>query len=258
MRRLALRLWSFVRSGKANAELAREIDAHLRLLEARFMAQGMIAGDARDAARRAFGGQVEQTKLRHRDARSFRWLDESWLDLKLGARMLVKYPGLTIVGGLGMAVAMAISAASFAFFYAYLAPSLPLDEGDRVVALENWDVEVNNEERQALHDYAEWRTELRSFEDVGAFRTVNRNLIVPGGSAEPVRLAEMTASGFRIARTPLLLGRPLLDDDERPGATPVVVIGADVWRSTRDWSRGGRSRPPTVTPQPARHRSDRR
>ena len=231
MRRLALRLWSFVRSGKADADLAREIDAHLQLLEDRFIAQGMTAADARDAARRAFGGQVEQTKLRHRDARSFRWLDESWLDLKLGARMLVKYPGLTIVGGVGMAVAMAISAASFAFFYAYLAPRLPLDEGDRVVALENWDIEVNNEERQALHDYLEWRTELRSFEDIGAFRTVNRNLIVPGGAAEPVRLAEMSASGFRIARTPPLLGRPILEDDERPGATPVVVIGADVWRS---------------------------
>ena len=27
----------------------------------------------------------------------------SWLDVKLGARMLVKYPGLTLVGGLAIA-----------------------------------------------------------------------------------------------------------------------------------------------------------
>lgn len=32
----------------------------------------------------------------------------SWLDLKLALRMLVKYPGLTLVGGLGIAVAVAI------------------------------------------------------------------------------------------------------------------------------------------------------
>ena len=231
MRRFALRLLALVRSGKAEADLKREIDAHLQLLEDRFVSQGMTARDARDAARRAFGGQVEQTRLRQRDARSFRWLDETWLDVKLGARMLVKYPGLTIVGGVGMAAAIAISAASFAFFYAYMSSTLPLDEGDRIVALENWDIEANNEERQALHDYEQWSRELRSFEAIAAFRTVSRNLIIPGGPIEPVRLAEMTASGFRIARVAPILGRPILAEDEHPGAAPVVVIGADVWRS---------------------------
>jgi putative ABC transport system permease protein len=231
MRRFALRLLSFFRSGRADAELARELAAHLQLLEDRFVAEGMSADEARLAARRAFGGQVEQTRLRHRDARSFRWMDDWWVDIKLGTRMLVKYPGLTLVGGLGMAVAIAISTASFAFFYAYLAAELPLVEGDRIVALENWNIEVNNEERQALHDYLLWRDELTSFEDVAAFRVVNRNLIVPGGASEPVRLAEMTASGFRIARVPPLLGRPLLPEDEQPGAQPVIVIGYDVWLS---------------------------
>ncbi len=75
MRRFALRLLAFVRFGKAEADLNRELDAHLQLLEDRFVSQGMTARDARDAARRAFGGQVEQTRLRQRDARSFRWLD---------------------------------------------------------------------------------------------------------------------------------------------------------------------------------------
>ena len=71
-------------------EVTREINAHLQLLEDDYVARGMSPEEARFAARRAFGGQVEQTKLRQRDARSFRWLDDSWLDFKLGARMLVK------------------------------------------------------------------------------------------------------------------------------------------------------------------------
>jgi predicted permease len=41
----------------------------------------------------------------------------------------------------------------------------------------------------------------------------------------------MTASGFRITRVPPLLGRYLVDDDEREGAIPVVVIGYDMWRN---------------------------
>ena len=231
MRRLLLRFTAFFRSGRAEAELSREIAAHLQLLEDQFISQGMPADEARYAARRAFGGQIEQTKERHRDARSFRWMDSSWLDLRLAVRMLVKYPGLTAVAAIGMAVAIAISTAFFAFFYAYLYSTLPLDEGERIVALENWDVEANNEERQALHDYVLWRAEMSSMEEVGAFRNVGRNLIVPGGVTEPVRLAEITASGFRIARVPPLLGRYLLDEDERTGADAVVVIGHDVWQS---------------------------
>ena len=230
LRRWLRRLLAFFRSTSAEAELTREIAAHLQLLEDGYRAQGMNAVDARAAARRAFGG-VDQTRARQRDARSFRWLDESWLDFKLGARMLIKYPGLSLVGGVAMAVAIAFGAGTFTFFYSHLYATLPLHEGDRIIALENWNLAVNNEHRQALHDYLTWRAEMKSVQEIGAFRTVGRNLIVPGGTAEPIRIAEITASGFGVARVPPLIGRPLLEDDHRDGAPPVVVIGHDVWQA---------------------------
>ncbi len=155
----------------------------------------------------------------------------SWIDLKLGARMLLKSPGITVVGGVAMAVAIAIGAATFGFFYSLLYPRLPLDEGHRVVAVENWDVWSDGAQRPSLHDFAAWRQELRTVREVSAYRTVARNLIAPDGSAEPVRLAEMSASGFRVARVAPALGRPLVEEDERPGAPPVVVIGHDAWRT---------------------------
>jgi putative ABC transport system permease protein len=229
-RRVVLRLLAFLRFNRAEAELAREIDSHLRLLEDQFVAQGMSADDARFAARRAFGG-VEQVKERQRDTRAFRWLDDSRIDFKLGARMLVKYPGLSIVGGLGLAVAIAVGLGFFAFFDAYMGSRLPVEESDRVVGLENLDLAVNNEEQQALHDFVEWRDEMQSVEDLAAFRSVSRNLIVPDGPTELVTLAEMTASGFRVTRIPPLLGRPLLDEDEEPGARGVLVIGFKVWQT---------------------------
>ena len=103
IRRLVLRLLSFFRQGAVEAELSREIRSHLQLLEDDHVAKGMSRDDARLAARRAFGG-VEQAKEHQRDARGFRWLEDSRLDLKLGVRMLVKYPGLSIIGGAGLAV----------------------------------------------------------------------------------------------------------------------------------------------------------
>ena len=61
--------------------------------------------------------------------KSFMGAGMSWLDFKLGLRMLIKYPALTLVGGLGMAVAIAIGASFFTISYSYIQPTLPLDEG---------------------------------------------------------------------------------------------------------------------------------
>jgi hypothetical protein len=92
MRRTILRLLSSFRSSRAETELAREIRSHLQLLEDQYIAKGMDAEEARFAALRAFGG-VEQVKEHQREARMFRWLAGWPMDLKLGDRVLVKYPG---------------------------------------------------------------------------------------------------------------------------------------------------------------------
>ena len=155
----------------------------------------------------------------------------SWLDVKLGVRMLIKHPALTLVGGFGIAVGVAISAGFFAFQLSLAYPTLPLEKGARIVALENRDLEANDEERRSLHDFFTWREELRAVEDLAAFRTVDRNLISGGEQPQPVHAAEITAAGFRVARVAPLLGRYLVEEDEHPGAPPVVVIGYDVWQN---------------------------
>ena len=120
----------------------------------------------------------------------------SLIDFKMGWRMLIKYPALSLVGGLGMAVAIAVSVGWFAFVGAHFFATLPFEEGERIVALENRDVTVNDEERRAVHDFVLWRDELRSVQDLGAFRTVQRNLVPPDGRPVPIKVAEVTASGF--------------------------------------------------------------
>src|SRR5688572_32163233 len=105
MRLTILRLLSSFRSSRAERELAREIRSHLQLLEDQYIARGMDAEEARCAALRAFGG-VEQVKAHQREARMVRSLGGWPMDLRLGGRLLVKYPGLTIVGGVAMAFAI--------------------------------------------------------------------------------------------------------------------------------------------------------
>lgn len=230
IRRALLRLLSFFRSDRAEADLAREINAHLQLLEDRFIAQGMSAADARYAAKRAFGG-VEQAKEHQRDARSFRWLAGWSMDLKLGARMLIKYPGLALVGGVAISFAIASGAGTFEFLTQLVHPTLPLDAGDRIVGVRLWDTASSGVEKQASYDFARWREEAESIEDLGAFRTLERNLTTVSGLAEPAQVAEISASAFRVARVAPLKGRVLLAADEQPEAPAVVVIGFDVWQT---------------------------
>lgn len=54
--------------------------------------------------------------------------------------MLVKYPGLTLVGLLALTVAIGLSAAWFEFTKDMFNPTLPLEDGDRIVAIQNRDL----------------------------------------------------------------------------------------------------------------------
>lgn len=161
--------------------------------------------------------------------RSF--FDAFSLDLKLGGRMLVKYPGLTIIGGLAMAFAICLGTVIFEVVSLFTSPTVPLPAAERLVHIQNWDAQANEPEERALHDFTIWRGALRSVPELGAWRNLSRNLRLEGGEARPVAIAEMTASGFRIAQATPLLGRVLVDDDERPGAPPVAVLGYEVWQT---------------------------
>jgi predicted permease len=155
----------------------------------------------------------------------------SWMDVKFGFRLLIKYPGLTLVGGLAMAFAIAVGAASFEFVTQVVFPTMPLQEGHRIVGIRLWHTASHGVEEQGLFDFAGWRGQIGSIEHLGAFRDVERNLIagdVPGG---PIWTAEITASAFVVAGVPALHGRTLVEADEQPGAPAVVVLGHDVWQA---------------------------
>ena len=152
-----------------------------------------------------------------------------WLDVKLALRMLMKYPGLTMIAVASMSVAIAFGAGVFAV-YSIMSPTIPLPEGDRIVSIENYDTAASYNDPRVLHDFVRWREELTTFTDIGAFLDIERNLITEDGAVEAVILAEMSASGFSLARVQPLLGRTLEPRDERPEAEPVLVIGESVWR----------------------------
>lgn len=154
----------------------------------------------------------------------------SWLDVKLGLRMLARYPVMTAVSGLAISVTIAVAVAAFALFQDFLLrPEVPLPEPDRVVSLGLKDTERQRNERRLLHEVEVWREVLGSVEHVGLWRQEERTLIGRDGTGEVVRTAVMSASGFDVAGVRPLIGRPLRPQDEDEGAPRVVVIGYEPW-----------------------------
>jgi predicted permease len=154
----------------------------------------------------------------------------SWLDWKLGARLLVKYPALTIIGGLSLAGAIAIGAVGIELADELLYKRLPFDDGARIVRLETRDTEAARIEPRVLHDFTVWQRSLKTVTELGAAVLSDRNVVTGQGRVESLRVAEITASAFPLTRVQPLLGRPLQPTDETPGAEPVVVLGYDVWQ----------------------------
>lgn len=215
---------------EAESRMNEEFRFHLDMEADRLVRdEGVAPEEARRRARIAFGF-TERYKDELRDGRGLAWLSGFSFDLRLGGRMLVKYPGLTAVGGFAFAFAIWVAASAFEFAGQVLFPRLPLPDADRVVALERWDAAAGRVQPQGLHDLADWRAELGTVAELGAYRLVHRNLVTSDGESMPTEVAEISASAFRVARTRPLLGRALSDADERPDAPAVAVIGHDVWR----------------------------
>jgi putative ABC transport system permease protein len=209
-------------------DLDDEVETHLAEAAADYVARGMSPTEARYAALRDFGG-VTQVKQVHREMR--RPLFMNWLDFKLGGRMLVKYPGLTVVGGLAMAFAILVGIVIFQFAGLFIYPSLPLPDGDRIVQLELRDVVENDDEPQALYDFISWRDSLQAVDNLGASRDAIRTLITADGDARPAFVAEMSSTGFAVADGQPLIGRVLTPADEQAAAPAVAVIGHELWRT---------------------------
>ena len=97
-----------------------------------------------------------------------RWTGVSWLDWKLGVRLLLKHPGLTIIGGLSLASAIAVGAVGIEVADELLYKRLPFDQGDRVVRLDTQDAAASSIEQRVLHDFAVWRRTLKTVVELGA------------------------------------------------------------------------------------------
>lgn len=155
IRRWRKRLRALVHRGAVERELDEELAFHIEMQTRKNVGEGMSPAEARRRAVLEFGG-VEKFKEEVRESRSLSWITGMSLDFRLGGRMLRKYPGLTIIGTLAITFAIWVGVGTFEFLSQVVFPTLPFDDGDRVVGVRTLDVAGSRMKSTGLHDFVTW------------------------------------------------------------------------------------------------------
>jgi predicted permease len=229
MRRSLARLGAFLRRGRAERDMAREMAAHLALMEDDFRRRGVSDDEARLAARRAWGGRAQSEEL-HRDARSFVWLEQLLQDVRHAGRSLRKSPGFVTVALLSLAFGIGVNTAIFALVNGILLKHLPVPQPERVVQVL---AHVRNTDTQVFSypSFVEMRRQTGIFSSAIAFSSTGM-MVDFGTGAQQVEFSAVSGGYF-----PFLGGRPTLgrlldeEDDRVEGASPVCVISYRAWQS---------------------------
>ena len=187
-RHLALRLLNLVRSGHAERDLAKEVAAHLNLLENDFRRRGLPPDEARLAARRAFGS-VDQVKEAQRDARSFRWVEDAWKDIGYAQRTLRKTPVFTAIAVLTLALGIGSVTVIYSLVRNVLLDPFPYPRSDRMVNVFVRDAS-GGMLRHSLPaaEFLDYQEQSDVFEDVGGVSAEMMHYTT-GAGAERVRVA---------------------------------------------------------------------
>ncbi|HUE86308.1 MAG TPA: permease prefix domain 1-containing protein [Vicinamibacterales bacterium] len=113
-------------------ELAEEIDTHLALAEEEYRRAGMSDEDARDAARRAFGG-VLKTRQMYREQNGWRWLDSLLQDARFGLRVLLRDRAFALTAIVVLGLGIGVNNMQFTIIYAHTLRGLPIEHPGRVL-----------------------------------------------------------------------------------------------------------------------------
>src|SRR6185436_1640501 len=177
-----------VRRGDAlNDDMQAEFRLHMDLRAEDLMRAGLTPAEAARQARLEFGSAPSFTD-RGRDARGLRAFDSlrfSVLDLRLGGRMLVKHPALTVIATIAVAFAIAVGTVGFEIARQALWPTIPLPDGRGIISLRNWNVADNASVPASRRDYHLWRDGISSITDLSAVDVEERSIAVGAGIGQP-------------------------------------------------------------------------
>jgi predicted permease len=213
-----------------------DLDTELRGTYEMLVAEKIQAGATSDAARRTARlelGGVEQLKERIRDVRMGTLVDSVLKDARYAGRSLARNPGFAAVTIVTLALGIGANTAIFSAVRAVLLRALPYQDPDRVVMVwEDASLVGFPQNTPAPANYLDWKRLNHVFIDVAATRYQVGNLTADG-PPEQLLGRGVTANFFSVLGVQPALGRAFTEDEERTGAS-VVVISHRLWHGRYD------------------------
>jgi predicted permease len=135
-----------------------------------------------------------------------------------------------------LALGIGLTTTMFSIVNGAVLRGLPFPESDRILHLAPFNIANQDDEDARIHTYAELRDRQQSFEELAALHVLTANVVGPGGTPARYRAASITPNMFRLLRVSPARGRDFRDEDGKPGAAPVAIIGDKVWQEQFDRS----------------------
>ena len=235
LRRLLHRLIAITFRGRADSGLDDEIGTHLSLLAAEFERRGLPPAEARRAARRAFGG-VEQMKEVYRERRGIPALESLFQDARHAVRTLRRNPGFAVVAVLTLALGIGANSALFSVIDALMLRKLPVDRPDDLVIFTSRGDGPNPNVTFSYPLFQDFRDAANLFTGIAASGGTQRRQSTlssrgAGSVVEAVDVEAVSGNFFAVVGVHAVLGRTLMDDDDRAGSPqPVIVLSHRFWQ----------------------------
>jgi putative ABC transport system permease protein len=158
-------------------------------------------------------------------------MDRFFQDVRYGFRMLRKNPGFTFVAIFALALGIGANTALFSVVYGVLLRPLPYAEGKQLVVLQQSFSRANRQDiRFSVKEINDYRQQSRSLQEVEEYHRMGFILL---NDKEPdnVDTGVVSAHFFDMLGVKPLLGRNFVDDDDRPGAEPVLLLSYKYWKT---------------------------
>ena len=150
-------------------------------------------------------------------------------DLRFALRNLRKTPGFTLLAAITLALGIGVNTTMFSVVDGILIKPYPFREPENLVVL--YETSARRDVDDAGPSYQnvlDWRREAKSFEAIGM--AAGRSAVLTDGG-EPERLLSgvVTWDLFPMLGKDPILGRHIREDEDRPGAAGVVLLGHELW-----------------------------
>ena len=213
-------------------DLSEEIQQHIEEKIEELVAGGMSRKEAEAAARREFGNVT----LTEEDSRAaWRWaaIEDLFMDVRFGARMLRKNPGFTGVAVVTLALGIAANTTIFSAVNGWMLRRPRIKDPARVVVIVTTDPAQGgwgwDRQPVSAFDFVAWREQSRSFEAMVAAEP-EEFVLSREGEPERVLGLRVSADYFQALGVEAALGRTFLADEDQSGRNRVAILSHGWWQ----------------------------